>query len=483
MGYVIGIDQSTQGTKAVVFDENGQILKRADIRHKQWVNDSGWVSHDLEEIYQNVLKSVSKVVDAAGIPKEEILTVGISNQRETTAAWRNNGTPIDQAIVWQCSRAKEICNELSGYASMVLDKTGIPLSPYFPAAKMAWLLRNVIREEEYCLGTIDSWLVYRLTNGKSFKTDYSNASRTQLFNLHTLQWDQEICDLFGIPADHLPNITDSNALFGYTDLGGYLEQSIPIHCAIGDSHAALFGQGCHKKGMIKTTYGTGSSIMMNIGRNFKASKNGLATSLAWCESGEVYYVLEGNINYTGAVIAWLHNDLQLMETPDELEIAAARANPDDTTVLIPAFSGLGAPYWKNDAKAMIYGMTRITGKHEFLKAAMESTAYQIQDVLAVMETDSGIKIEELRVDGGPTKNKYLMQFQSDLSDIRVGVPEQEELSAIGAAYMAGIAAGIYKREKLFDHARLTYFKPNMELEVRKKKRSNWNAAVELLVRQ
>lgn len=481
MGYVIGIDQSTQGTKAVIFDENGRILKRADIKHKQWINESGWVSHDIEEIYQNVIKAVEKAVEAAGIPKDQIKTVGISNQRETTAAWEKDGTPIDKAIVWQCSRAKEICNERSEYSNLVLEKTGIPLSPYFPAAKMAWLIEHVIQGEDYCLGTIDSWLVYRLTGGKTFKTDYSNASRTQLLNLHTLQWDEEICDLFGIPTEKLPEITDSNAVFGYTDFEGYLDKPIPIHCVLGDSHAALFGQGCHEKGMIKTTYGTGSSIMMNIGQEFKASKNGLATSLAWSESGKVYYVLEGNINYTGAVIAWLHNDLQLMETPDELEIAAKKANPEDTTVLIPAFSGLSAPHWKNDAKAMIYGMTRTTGKHEVLKAAMESIAYQIQDVLKAMEMDSEIRIEELRVDGGPTKNVYLMQFQSDISDVRVGVPRQEELSAIGAAYMAGISQGIFEKEKLFGHGVLTYYKPSMEPQVRETKQRNWKEAIDLIV--
>lgn len=481
MRYVIGIDQSTQGTKAVLFDEDGTIVKRADIKHKQWINEYGWVSHDAEEIYQNVLKAVEKVVAAAGISKGAIETVGISNQRETTVVWNREGTPLDKAIVWQCSRAKTITDELGAYSEEIRYKTGIPLSPFFPAAKMAWLLRNVIQGDDYYLGTIDSWLIYKLTGGKVFKTDYSNASRTQLLNLHTLQWDEEICRLFGIDSSHLPEIADSNAVFGFTDFGGYLDQPIPIHCAIGDSHAALFGQGCHQEGMIKTTYGTGSSIMMNIGSQFKASTCGLATSLAWAEDGTVAYVLEGNINYTGAVISWLHHDLKLMETPDELETAAIQANQEDTTVLIPAFSGLSAPHWNDKAKAMFYGMTRTTGKFEILKASMESIAYQIYDVLAAMEHDSGISIEELRVDGGPTKNAYLMQFQSDIANVRIGVPKQEELSAIGAAYMAGIGQGVYQKEQLFGRSELIYYTPKMSGAKREGKLKNWKEAIDLIV--
>lgn len=478
--YVLGIDQSTQGTKAVIFDESGTIIKRADIKHKQWINELGWVSHNLDEIYQNVILAVKKVVEVSGIDKDEIITVGISNQRETTAAWKRNGESAAKAVVWQCSRAKGITKELAEYGELIRKRTGLHLSPYFPAAKMAWLIRNTIKGSDYCLGTMDSWLVYRLTEGEAFKTDYSNASRTQLFNLHTLMWDEQICSLFGVSTNNLPEVVDSNSCFGETTFSGYLKHPVPIHSVVGDSHAALYGQGCHHRGMIKTTYGTGSSIMMNIGKEFKDSKNGLVTSLAWSESGEVSYVLEGNINYTGAVITWLHSDLQLMETPDELEMAAKKANPADTTVVIPAFSGLSAPYWNSEAKAMICGMSRMTGKNEVLKAAVESIAFQIEAVLQAMKEDSGITVKEIRVDGGPTKNHYLMQFQSDISDICVKIPLQEELSVIGAAYMAGIADGLYQKEVLFSNRKQVDYKPNMERDIRELKWRQWCEAIKMI---
>lgn len=483
MNYIIGIDQSTQGTKAVLFDEEGVLVKRVDVKHRQWIDENGWVSHDINEIYQNVILSVEKVVKEAGAPRNSIAAVGISNQRETSAAWNHDGTPLGKAVVWQCSRAKEITDKMQDLAAVVKDKTGLPLSPYFPAAKMAWLIRNTIKEsgaKDYLLGTMDSWLVYKLTSGKSFKTDYSNASRTQLLNLHSLQWDVELCEMFGVPLKSLPELADSNSVFGYTDFEGVLQAPVPIHCVLGDSHGALFGQGCHKKGMIKTTYGTGSSIMMNIGEEFRASTCGLATSLAWSMDGSVTYVFEGNINYTGAVVTWLQEDMGLVRSTVELEKAVEHANKKDTTVLIPAFSGLSAPYWNDRAKAMIYGMTRTTGKNEVIKAGLESIAYQIKDVLDAMEKDSQIKIKELRVDGGPTKNKYLMQFQSDIADVTVSIPQWEELSAIGAAYMAGISQGIYQKDTVFAKDKRIYFKAGMKPEERFEKCRNWEAAISLL---
>ena len=325
MGYILGIDQSTQGTKAILTDENGRMVGRADRPHRQIINSQGWVSHDLEEIYQSVIASAKDVVERTGICKEDICAVGISNQRETTAIWNRQGRPLNLAVVWQCARAKEIAHQKQAYGEEIEKKTGLPLSPYFPAAKMAWLLQNtedLPDTAEIRLGTIDSWLIYRLTNGEQWKTDYSNASRTQLFDLHTLQWSEEICRIFGIPMECLPTVCDSNSLFGMTDLDGFLQKKVPIYSAMGDSHAALFGQGCHSCGMIKTTYGTGSSIMMNTGENCIASRHGLATSLAWGIDGKVNYVLEGNINYTGAVITWLKDDLQLIQSPGETEAAA-----------------------------------------------------------------------------------------------------------------------------------------------------------------
>lgn len=487
MQYILGIDQSTQGTKAILVDEDGKMVGRADKCHRQLVNECGWVSHDLEEIYANVVSVVKEVTERCGIEKSQIRAVGISNQRETTAAWDKEGNPLADAIVWQCARAKEIARDVQKhYGDVVKDRTGLAPSPYFPAAKMAWLLKNAQRlqgrdNHDIRLGTIDSWLIYRMTKGKSFKTDYSNASRTQLFNLNELKWDEELCAIFQIPMECLPEVCDSNSIFGMTDLEGFLDQEIPIHSAVGDSHAALFGQGCHEPGMIKTTYGTGSSIMMNTGTRCVASSHGLATSLAWRIDGKVDYVLEGNINYTGAVVTWLKDEVGLIASPAETEAAAREANPNDRTVLVPAFSGLSAPYWDENAKAVLYGMTRVTGKNEIIKAALESIALQIQAVLEAMEKDSGIDIQELRVDGGPTKNAYLMQAQSDLSGMKVAVAEMEELSAIGAAYLAGIGAGLYQKNRLFRDCRRNYFEPRISGEDRAEKLEGWKKAVSMIM--
>lgn len=485
MGYILGIDQSTQGTKAILTDENGRMVGRADRLHRQIINSQGWVSHDLEEIYQSVIASAKDVVERTGICKEDICAVGISNQRETTAIWNRQGQPLNLAVVWQCARAKEIAHQKNAYAEEIRQKTGLPLSPYFPAAKMAWLLQNtegLPEPAEIRLGTIDSWLIYRLTNGEQWKTDYSNASRTQLFDLHTLQWSEEICRIFGIPVECLPTVCDSNSLFGMTDLDGFLQKKVPIHSAMGDSHAALFGQGCHSRGMIKTTYGTGSSIMMNTGESCIASRHGLATSLAWGIDGKVNYVLEGNINYTGAVITWLKDDLQLIQSPGETEAAAKAANPQDRTVLVPAFSGLSAPYWNDEAKGMLYGMTRTTGRNEIIRAALDSIVLQIQAVLNAMSKDSGLSIQELGADGGPTQNGYLMQMQSDISRLTVAISDVEELSALGAAYLAGISAGLYEKEKLFAQRQKVRYTPKMPEEERQQKLHDWNRAIELLMR-
>ena len=485
MGYILGIDQSTQGTKALLFDQEGNLICRGDRPHRQIINDAGWVSHDLNEIYSNTLKVVRDVIEKAGIRREQVAGLGISNQRETSAVWdRTDGHPLADAIVWQCSRAKDICArvEESGKAEWVRRTTGINLSPYFPASKLAWFMENVkeapqkASEGTLCLGTIDSYLVYRLTGGASFKTDYSNASRTQLFHIGSLSWDQEVCSLFGIPVSCLAEVTDSDGEYGYTDFEGYFENPIPIRGVLGDSHGALFGQGCTDKGMIKTTYGTGSSIMMNIGQKPVYSDR-VVTSLAWKMNGQVNYVLEGNINYTGAVITWLKDELKLISSPSETEILANKANPGDRSYLVPAFSGLGAPYWDSEASGILTGITRTTGRAEIVRAGLESIAYQITDVVNAMSEESGIKIQELRVDGGPTRNKYLMQFQSDIADVTVQVPSAEELSGIGAAYAAGIAAGIFDREKVFSQMTRTKFSPEMEPEVRNEKYQGWKKAV------
>lgn len=483
--YVLGIDQSTQGTKALLFDKNGALVCRTDLPHQQKVNELGWVEHDPMEIYQNVIQVVKHLVEKAQIDKNQIKVLGISNQRETAVAWnRTTGEPVYNAVVWQCGRGAAICEELKrdGCEEMIRRHTGLQLSPYFSAAKIAWILQNVAEAREeaergnLCCGTMDSWLVYRLTGKKEFRTDYSNASRTQLFHIQRLAWDEEICRLFGIPVSCLAQVTDSDGEYGQTDFEGYLDHPIPIRGVFGDSHGALFGQGCLNRGMIKATYGTGSSIMMNIGETPVFSRR-IVTSLGWKLDGKVSYVLEGNINYTGAVVSWLKKDLQLIASDSESQELAEEANPEDTAYLVPAFSGLGAPYWDSEARAALWGMSRTTGKAEVVKAALESIAYQITDVLKAMENASGIDVFELRVDGGPTKNWYLMQFQSDIAGVAVQVPPTEELSGMGAAYAAGITAGIYSKEKLFRQIPGKTFRPQMDAQMREKRYNGWQEAV------
>ena len=488
--YIIGVDQSTQGTKALLFDETGKLLLRTDKPHKQIISDQGWVSHDPNEIYSNTLAVIRELVEKAGIDKNAVKGLGISNQRETSAIWnRETGEPLDNAIVWQCARATAITErpEIAAKAEEIRLKTGINLSPYFPAAKMTWLQENapgaaeLAAQNKVCFGTIDAWLVYKLTGGKELRTDYSNASRTQLFNIFDLKWDDEICALFGIDPANLPTVTDSDACFGYTDCGGFFDQPIPINGVLGDSHAALFGQGCHHKGETKTTYGTGSSIMMNIGTEPVISTHGVVTSLAWSRGGKAEYVLEGNLNYTGATITWLKDDLKLIEGPGVTEELARAAHQDDEVYFIPAFTGLGAPYWNSHAKASIVGMDRTTGKNEVVRAVLECIAYQISDIVFAMEEDAKLKLAQLRVDGGPTRNKYLMQFQSDILKTEVAVPNAEELSGIGAAYMAGLSIGVWD-ESVFDSLSRTSYTPAMPEEKRAAKYAGWKAAVATVLR-
>lgn len=483
MSYVLGIDQSTQSTKAVLFDQVGNIVRRVDKKHRQLVNELGYVSHDPMEIYFNTLQAVYEVIQSSHVDSGEIKALGISNQRETTLMWDADGRPLADAVVWQCSRSAEIVRRYEAYRDEIYDITGLVLSPYFPAGKMRWLIEHVKPEDKYYLGTIDSWLIYCLTDKKVFKTDASNASRTQLFDIYTGKWSERLCSLFGINMDFLPEVCDSNACFGYTDFAGFLAKPIPIYGVLGDSHAALFGQGCHSKGQVKTTLGTGSSIMMNIGREYKKSRNGLTTSLAWRMDGVTEYVLEGNINYAGAVISWLQNDLGLIGHPNDTALAVEKSNKEDDTVLVPAFSGLSAPYWDETVRAMFYGMSRTTTKNELVKAAVESIAYQITDVLNAMAGDSELDLAEVKADGGPSKNTYLMQYLSDMARTTVLVSKEEELSAIGAAYMAGIAAGVYQKDAIFSHREYAAYYQNMEHAVWKKHMDRWYDAIHLLLRK
>lgn len=484
--YVLSVDQSTQGTKALILDETGKLLARADLPHRQIINAQGWVSHDPEEIFQNTLKVARMAAEKAAINPLDIVCMGISNQRETTVAWnRSTGAPVCDAIVWQCARATALCAKVeeTGIGPTIREHTGIPVSPYFPAAKMAWILQNIpeaaplARGGQLCLGTVDAWLIWKLTG--QYKTDFSNASRTQLFNLHTLQWDEQICSAFGIRAEDLPAVAGSDAVFGETDLGGWLPRKIPVCGVLGDSHAALFGHGCLRKGMTKATYGTGSSIMMNIGPAFAASRNGLVTSLAWKFRGQVSYVMEGNLNYTGAVISWLKDQLGLITSAGETEALALSAHPADTTCLVPAFSGLGAPYWRSDAKALICGMSRLTGKAELVRAALNSIACQIADVIRAMEMDTDTALSLLRVDGGPTRNQYLMRFQSGILGADVACPDVEELSGIGAAYMAGLSSRVYT-DQVFRTIGYTTYAPAMPPREREDHLSRWREALSLV---
>ena len=485
--YVIGLDQSTQGTKAILVDSEGEIVAKSFLPHEQIISPEGWVSHDGEEIFRNCVNVIRQLIEDAAINKSGVAAIGLSNQRETTIAWdRETGKPLGHAIVWQCARAKEITDAITdpAFRESVREKTGIPLSPYFPAAKAAWLLRHsekaaaLAEAGRLCIGTVDSWLVYKLTEGTVFKTDYSNASRTQLFNLHSLRWDEEICRALGVLVSALPQVEFSDGDFGATTLSGFFDTPVPIRAVLGDSHAALFGQGCVKPGMAKATYGTGSSIMMNIGPDFKASHSGLVTSLAWGRKGRVDYVLEGNVNYAGAVITWMQKDLGLFESAKDSAAMAQAANPEDTTCLVPAFSGLGAPYWRDDARAILTGMSRTTGKNEIVKAGLESIACQVTDIVEAMSADSGLRLRELRVDGGPTGNPWLMQFQSDMARARICVPKAEELSALGAAYMAGLGAGIYDESILSADRLKKSYEPQMDLNTRKQKYSGWQEAVQ-----
>ena len=481
---ILAVDQSTQGTKGLLFDENGVLLARADRAHRQIVNDQGWVEHDPAEILGNTLAVCGGVLIKAGVDGADVAAIGISNQRETSMMWdKASGRPIYNAIVWQCARAAEICErpEIAGEAEEIRTKTGINLSPYFPAAKFRWLMENVpeaktlAAQGKLACGTIDSWLAYCLTG--NHKTDYSNASRTQLFNITNLAWDKELCRLFAIPVESLPEVCMSDSDFGRTDLQGLLPHPVPIHGVLGDSHGALFGQDCRRPGQLKATYGTGSSVMMHIGDRPKFSDSGLVTSLAWGIGGRVEYVFEGNLNYTGAVMTWLREDVGLIATDAEATELAYKANPNDRTCFVPAFTGLGAPYWDSRATGLLTGVTRTTGRAEIARACLDCIAYQITDLIELMRRDSGLPVEALRVDGGPTASAYLMQLQSDLAGTSVQVPDLQELSGMGAAYAAGIAVGLYDREAVYRHVRRRSYEQKMSPAERTDRLSMWKQAV------
>ncbi len=484
---VLAIDQSTQGTKALLFDAEGNFVQKASRPHEQYVSEAGWVEHDAEEIMTNVLACARDVCKKAGVAAGEVRAVGISNQRETCLAWdRDRREPLARAIVWQCGRAKDICDEMAardGVAERVAELSGMALSPYFSAAKLAWLLRNVpavaaARDAgTLCLGTIDSWLVFKLTEEHTFATEPSNACRTQLLNIRGGAWSRALCDDFGVPIAALPEVRCSDSVFGHTTMGGLFAEPVPICGVLGDSQAALAAQNCLVPGDTKATYGTGSSVMMQTGTELKQSKSGLVSSIAWDFGGERSYVLEGNLNYTGATITWLKDQMGLISNPAEVEGIIAEANPADRAYFVPAFTGLGAPWWDTEATGLLTGVTRTTGRAEMVRACAESIPYQIADVLDALRADTGLAVGELRADGGVTANGYLMQFQADMAGADVVVSSLNELSAAGAGFVAGRSAGLYEGNAIYEKVSRRVFEPAMDADVVDAKRAGWHLAL------
>ncbi|WP_028547494.1 glycerol kinase GlpK [Paenibacillus sp. UNC451MF] len=448
--YVVAIDQGTTSCRAIVFDHLGTIVNTAQKEFTQFFPQSGWVEHDANEIWETQLEVLRQAVQSISV--DEIAAIGITNQRETTVVWdKLTGEPLYRAIVWQCRRTSGLCEELKqkGWEDKIREKTGLVLDAYFSGTKLKWILdsnpdiREKAQRGEALFGTIDSWLIWKLTEGRKHVTDVSNASRTMLLNIHTVQWDEDILQEFDIPAAMLPEVRSSSEVYGHTSLLSK-EVSIPIAGAAGDQQAALFGQGCFKEGMAKNTYGTGCFVLKQTGSRPVLSQKGLITTIAWKMNGEVCYALEGSVFNAGTVIQWLRDGLGLIQDAGETEALALSVDNTEGVYFVPAFTGLGTPYWEPDARGIITGLTRGVGKAHLVRAALESIAYQSAEVLQVMEEESGIHLTELRVDGGAVKNNFLMQFQADLLGVPVARPKLIETTALGAACLAGLAVGFWK---------------------------------------
>lgn len=462
--YILSIDQSTSATKAMVFDSKAKLIDRVSIPHKQFYPQPGFVEHDPAEIYKNTVAGIKGVLHKSNTDPSELAGLSITNQRETALIWDcRSGMPVSNAAVWQCQRGAEICDNLkkNGYDESIRIKTGLIIDSYFSASKLQWIISNHPGAKEKAqagdllLGTIDTWLLWNLTRGKVHATDYSNACRTMLFNIRTLQWDEELLNLFGLYPSMMPEVKFSDEIFGLVS-DPQLEElkGLPIAGLIGDSHGALFGQHCFAPGMTKSTYGTGSSIMMNIGKEPKAAPSGLVTSIGFGRERSIDYVFEGNIHCTGDTINWLVNDLNLIDSPEDAEPIARSLPGNGGVYLVPAFVGLGAPYWDHEARACICGMGRDTTRAHIVRAALESIAYQIKDLIDLMIEKSGVELMELRVDGGPTRNEFLMQFQTDILQKSVVRSAIEEISALGSAYMAGLAVGMWKNTNEIEELRM-----------------------------
>jgi glycerol kinase len=455
VNYILAIDQGTSSTKTILFDEQGIPFAKGSEPLTTLYLDNGFVEQDPDGILQNVLKSVEKCLadfKNKGGDYKDIKACGISNQRETFIIWDKNGTPLYNAVVWQCKRSIEICErwKKEGYETMIRSSTGLLIDPYFSGSKLVWLyendkkIRSAIDAGDACFGTVDTWLLYQLTNGASYFTDYTNASRTLFFNLEKLQWDINLLKTFGLSRLNLPIPKPSASLFGETDFKGQLPFSIPVTGMIGDSHAAAFGEGCFTPGTAKATLGTGCSIIMNTGDAKKDSKNGMVTTICWSTEDSVHYALEGVIVTCGATLEWLKNELQLFTDSSQTQAMARSVTDNGGVYLVPAFSGLGAPYWDMSRKASIAGMTFGTTKSHIVRAALESIPYQIKDVILAMEQDTAINLQQLMVDGGITSNEFVMQFLTDLLNKTVEQIGEPNVSALGAAYMAGLKVGVYK---------------------------------------
>lgn len=450
--YILAIDSGTTSVRSIIFDHSGAATAMAQREITQIYPHPGWVEHDAEEIWEKQLATARDAIRSLGATADDIAALGITNQRETAIVWdRKTGKPVYNAIVWQCRRSAEYCDSLKNdsYGDMIREKTGLVPDAYFSGPKIRWILENTdglrrrAERGELCFGTVDTWLIWKLTGGKSFVTDYSNASRTMLFNIHTLEWDEDLCRILNIPMSILPEVVPSSSVMGMCEPSVF-GAPVPISGAAGDQQAALFGQCCFSKGEVKNTYGTGCFTLMNTGEEAVASKNGLVTTIAWgLEKNKVSYALEGSVFVAGAAVQWLRDEMGLIKSSAESEECAAAVEDTGGCYFVPAFTGLGAPYWDQDARGVICGMTRGTGKNHLIRAVLESIAYQSLDVLDAMENDSGLNIEELKVDGGASSNNLLMQFQADIMGGRVIRPECVETTARGAAFMAGLAVGFW----------------------------------------
>ena len=483
----MALDAGTTSNRCILFDREGQIRSVAQLEFEQIYPKPGWVEHDPREIWASMLSAATMAMARAGARSQDIEAIGITNQRETTIVWdRETGEPVYNAIVWQCRRTSEYCDGLAerGLTETIREKTGLVIDAYFSATKLRWILENVpsARERaergELLFGTVDTWLMWKLTGGKVHATDYSNASRTMMFNINTLDWDDEILEILGIPRCMLPEVKPSSGLFGCTEEEA-IGRGIPITGAAGDQQAALFGQTCYAPGEAKNTYGTGCFLLMNTGDKPVFSEHGLVTTVAWGLNGEVRYALEGSIFVGGAAVQWLRDELKLVERSSDTEAAALRVSDTNGCYVVPAFTGLGAPHWDQYARGTIVGLTRGCGRDHIIRATLDSIAYQVCDVIRAMEADTGMKLSSLKVDGGAAANGYLLQTQSDLLDAEVLRPECLESTAMGAAYLAGLATGYWKD---VDEIRAIWkisrsFTPQIEAQKREEMLRGWERAV------